>query len=99
MLRIHRGLYAQLEGNEQYVRGRTQIGPVGNEITPEEVFANGPFGDVAHVREHVARYAELGVDQLSLYFDFGRRQHQVLDTMTLFAREVMPAFHGSVRRP
>jgi alkanesulfonate monooxygenase SsuD/methylene tetrahydromethanopterin reductase-like flavin-dependent oxidoreductase (luciferase family) len=96
VLRIHRGLYAQLEGNERYVNGRTQIGPVANEITPEEVFANVPFGDVAHVREHVRQYAELGVDQLSLYFDFGRRQEQVLRTMELFARQVMPEFRDGV---
>jgi alkanesulfonate monooxygenase SsuD/methylene tetrahydromethanopterin reductase-like flavin-dependent oxidoreductase (luciferase family) len=99
VLRIHRGLYAQLEGNERYVDGRTQIGPVANEITPEEVFANVPFGDVAHVREHVRQYAELGVDQLSLYFDFGRRQEQVLQTMTLFAREIMPQFHSRLEAP
>jgi alkanesulfonate monooxygenase SsuD/methylene tetrahydromethanopterin reductase-like flavin-dependent oxidoreductase (luciferase family) len=94
VLRIHRGLYAQLEGNERYPRGRTQIAPVQNEITPEEVFANVPFGDVAHVREQVRPYAELGVDQLSLYFDFGRPQEEVLKAMHLFARDVMPEFHG-----
>ncbi len=95
VLRIHRGLYAQLEGNEVYVNGKIEIRPVGHEISPDEVFANVPFGDVEHVREQVRPYHDLGVDHLSLYFDFGLARERVIKSMTLFAREVMGEFRGT----
>lgn len=96
VLRIHRGLYAQLEGNELYVNGKIQIKPVQHEIGGDEVIANVPFGDVEHVRNQVRPYRDLGVDHLSLYFDFGMDQERVLRSMRLFATEVMPEFHGAV---
>jgi len=95
VLRIHRGLYAQLEGNELYVNGKIQIKPVQHEIGGDEVLANVPFGEVEYVRDQVRLYAEIGVDHLSLYFDFGMPQQRVLRSMRLFAAEVMPEFHGS----
>jgi len=94
VLRIHRGLYAQLEGNELYVNGKIQIKPVQHEIGAEEVAANVPFGSVERVREQLRPYQELGVDHFSMYFDFGMPQARVLKSMRLFAGEVMPEFHG-----
>ena len=94
VLRIHRGLYAQLEGNELYVNGKIQIKPVQHEIGADEVAANVPFGSVERVREQVRPYHELGVDHFSMYFDFGMPQARVLKSMRLFAGEVMPEFHG-----
>jgi alkanesulfonate monooxygenase SsuD/methylene tetrahydromethanopterin reductase-like flavin-dependent oxidoreductase (luciferase family) len=94
VLRIHRGLYAQLEGNELYVNGKIQIKPVQHEMGGDEVVANVAFGDIEHVRNQLRPYHELGVDHFSLYFDFGMSQERVLRTMRLFAGEVMPEFHG-----
>jgi flavin-dependent trigonelline monooxygenase, oxygenase component len=93
VLRIHRGLYAQLEGNEVYVNGKTQIAPVQHEIGADEVIANVPFGTPARVREQVRPYHQLGVDHLSLYFDYLTGHDRVTLAMKLFAEEVMPEFH------
>jgi flavin-dependent trigonelline monooxygenase, oxygenase component len=95
VLRIHRGLYAQLEGNELYINGKIQIKPVQHEIGGDEVIANVPFGTAEHVREQVRPYSEIGVDHLSLYFDFGMDQERVLRSMRLFAAEVAPEFRGA----
>jgi alkanesulfonate monooxygenase SsuD/methylene tetrahydromethanopterin reductase-like flavin-dependent oxidoreductase (luciferase family) len=92
VLRIHRGLYAQLEGNEVYVNGKIQIQPVQHEIGADDVHANVPFGDPQRVRDQVRPYVQLGVDHLSCYFDFLRSAERVERAMTLFAHEVMPAF-------
>jgi arylformamidase len=93
VLRIHRGLYAQLEGNEVYLNGKTQIRPVEHEIGAEDVIANVPFGTPERVRDQVRPYHELGVDHLSLYFDYLSGHHRVIRAMKLFAAEVMPHFH------
>ncbi len=94
VLRIHRGLYAQLEGNEVYIDGKTQIRPVEHEIGADEVVANVPFGLPDWVREQVRPYHDLGVDHLSLYFDYLTGHDRVVRAMELFATEVMPEFHG-----
>jgi alkanesulfonate monooxygenase SsuD/methylene tetrahydromethanopterin reductase-like flavin-dependent oxidoreductase (luciferase family) len=94
VLRIHRGLYAQLEGNELYVDGKIQIRPVEHEIGAEEVVANVPFGLPERVREQVRPYHEIGVDHLSLYFDYLTGHERILRAMELFAHEVLPHFHG-----
>lgn len=92
VLRIHRGLYAQLEGNEVYVNGKTQIKPVEHEIGADEVMANVPFGLPERVRDQVAPYVELGVDHLSLYFDYLSGHDRTVRAMRLFAEAVMPQF-------
>jgi flavin-dependent trigonelline monooxygenase, oxygenase component len=94
VLKIHRGLYAQLEGNEVYVNGKTQIKPVAHEVGAEEVLSNIPFGLPDRVCEQIAAYQDLGVDHLSLYFDYLNGHERVTQAMKLFAREVMPQFHG-----
>ena len=97
VLRIHRGLYAQLEGNEVYLNGKTQIRPVEHEIGADEVVENVPFGLVERVRDQVRPYHELGVDHLSLYFDYLQDHERITRAMRLFAAEVMPEFHGGGR--
>lgn len=97
VLRIHRGLYAQLEDNEIYLNGKTQIKPVTHEIGADEVLANVPFGLPERVREQVAPYQELGVDHLSLYFDYLAGHDRVIRAMELFAREVKPHFSGAAQ--
>lgn len=92
VLRIHRGLYAQLEGHELYVNGKTQIRPVEHEIGADEVVANVPFGQPGRVRDQVRPYAEIGVDHLSCYFDYLSDPARVTRTMELWAREVIPCF-------
>jgi alkanesulfonate monooxygenase SsuD/methylene tetrahydromethanopterin reductase-like flavin-dependent oxidoreductase (luciferase family) len=94
LLRIHRGLYAQLEGNEIYVNVKTQIKPVAHEVGADEVIANVPFGLPQRVREQVAPYQEIGVDHLSLYFDYLTGHDRVTAAMELFSPEVMPQFIG-----
>ncbi len=97
VLRIHRGLYSQLEGHEVYVNGKIRIGPVQHEIDAEDVIANVPFGDAGRVADQVRPYAEIGVDHLSVYFDFLRSHERVIRAMTLFARDVMPEFRTNAR--
>lgn len=99
VLRIHRGLYAQLEGNELYVDGKIQIRPVQHEMGGEEVVANVPFGTPDWVREQVRPYHEIGVDHLSCYFDYLADHRRVLQAMELFATEVIPHFHHPVTHP
>jgi alkanesulfonate monooxygenase SsuD/methylene tetrahydromethanopterin reductase-like flavin-dependent oxidoreductase (luciferase family) len=94
VLRIHRGLYMQLEGNELYVDGKTQIRPVEHEIGAEEVRENVPFGLPERVREQVRPYHELGVDHLSCYFDYLGSHARIVRAMELFAAEVLPHFQG-----
>ncbi|MCW2951763.1 MAG: Luciferase-like monooxygenase [Conexibacter sp.] len=92
MIDVHRGLYAQLEGNERYVNGRIEIRPVKNEVTAQEVLETVPFGDPDTVREQIRQYAEMGVDQFSAYFDLGYDQETTMRSMRLFAESVMPEF-------
>ena len=99
VLRIHRGLYAQLEGNEIYIHGKTQIKPVAHEVGADEVLANVPFGLPERVREQVLPYQELGVDHLSVYLDYLSNHDRATRAMKLFAREVMPHFSAVPQRP
>ena len=92
LLRVHRGLYMQLEGHEVNVDGKIRIEPVDHEVGADEVRASIPFGTPARVREMVRPYVELGVDHLSCYFDFLSTHERVVRAMTLFAEEVIPAF-------
>jgi alkanesulfonate monooxygenase SsuD/methylene tetrahydromethanopterin reductase-like flavin-dependent oxidoreductase (luciferase family) len=92
LIQVHRGLYSQLENNEVYIDGKIQIKPQRNEVTEDEVIANLPWGDVASVTEEIGRYAEMGVDLYSAYFDLGQGQAATLRTMRLFADAVMPQY-------
>jgi alkanesulfonate monooxygenase SsuD/methylene tetrahydromethanopterin reductase-like flavin-dependent oxidoreductase (luciferase family) len=53
----------------------------------------GAMGTPAQVREYLRRYEACGVDQIILSCTAGRNRHEhVMETLDLFAREVMPEF-------
>ena len=53
----------------------------------------GAMGTPAQVREYLRRYEECGVDQVILSCAAGRNRHEhVMETLELFAREIMPEF-------
>ena len=53
----------------------------------------GAMGTPAQVREYLRRYEECGVDQVILSCAAGRNRHDhIMETLDLFAREVMPEF-------
>ncbi|MGH8984663.1 MAG: LLM class flavin-dependent oxidoreductase [Acidimicrobiia bacterium] len=53
----------------------------------------GAMGTPRQVREYLRRYEDCGVDQVILSCAAGRNRHEhVMETLQLFAREVMPEF-------
>jgi alkanesulfonate monooxygenase SsuD/methylene tetrahydromethanopterin reductase-like flavin-dependent oxidoreductase (luciferase family) len=53
----------------------------------------GAMGTPEQVREYLRRYEECGVDQVILSCSAGRNRHEhIMETLELFAREVMPEF-------
>ncbi len=53
----------------------------------------GAMGTPEQVREYLRRYEDCGVDQVILACAAGRNRHEhVMETLELFAREVMPEF-------
>ena len=53
----------------------------------------GAIGSPAQVRDYLRRYEECGVDQVILSCSAGRNRHDhIMETLELFAREVMPEF-------
>jgi alkanesulfonate monooxygenase SsuD/methylene tetrahydromethanopterin reductase-like flavin-dependent oxidoreductase (luciferase family) len=53
----------------------------------------GATGTPEQVREYLRRYEDCGVDQVILACTAGRNRHEhVMETLELFAREVMPEF-------
>jgi alkanesulfonate monooxygenase SsuD/methylene tetrahydromethanopterin reductase-like flavin-dependent oxidoreductase (luciferase family) len=63
-----------------------------DELALEEMHANIAFGVVEEVREKLARYDQLGVDLFSAWHNVGQPHEQVVRSMELFAREIMPEF-------
>jgi alkanesulfonate monooxygenase SsuD/methylene tetrahydromethanopterin reductase-like flavin-dependent oxidoreductase (luciferase family) len=63
-----------------------------DEFALEEMHANIAFGGVEEVREKLARYDRLGVDMFSAWHNVGQPHEQVVRSMELFAREIMPEF-------
>ena len=62
------------------------------------------MGTPAQVRDYLRRYEECGVDQVILSCSAGRNRHDhIMETLELFAREVMPEFverhEAQARRP
>jgi hypothetical protein len=51
------------------------------------------MGTPAQVRDYLRRYEDCGVDQVILSCSAGRNRHEhIMETLELFAREVMPEF-------
>jgi alkanesulfonate monooxygenase SsuD/methylene tetrahydromethanopterin reductase-like flavin-dependent oxidoreductase (luciferase family) len=59
----------------------------------------GAVGTPAQVREYLRRYEECGVDQVILCSQAGNNRHEhVMESLELFAREVMPEFQDRDER-
>jgi alkanesulfonate monooxygenase SsuD/methylene tetrahydromethanopterin reductase-like flavin-dependent oxidoreductase (luciferase family) len=85
--------------NEKIINGEYQTEePIPGEPPLDEMFENTLMGTPDAVREKVRQYAELGVDMISTWHHFGMPHEQVMKSMRLFAKEVMPEFqNNSVR--
>jgi len=88
---VHQGLYAQLEGSEQYSGGNTVLHPVKTPIMRQQVCADTPIGPVEHVVEQVKQLQRIGVNHYSCYFDFALPHELACTSMRRFAEQVRPA--------
>jgi alkanesulfonate monooxygenase SsuD/methylene tetrahydromethanopterin reductase-like flavin-dependent oxidoreductase (luciferase family) len=89
-------------GVETDSRGYIAPDPIDNEPSLDEAFEVMIAGSPQQCIDKLARYQELGVSQFITWFDFGLEHQQNLDTMQLFAEEVMAPFQksgGKVRAP
>jgi alkanesulfonate monooxygenase SsuD/methylene tetrahydromethanopterin reductase-like flavin-dependent oxidoreductase (luciferase family) len=88
----HRIVDQQLAGSERVKRGEYLVDQAIKEDEPEleQMHANIAFGTVEQVREKLAGYARLGVDSFSAWHNVGQSHEQVVRSMELFAREIMP---------
>ena len=91
---------------EDFQRNRSRFGfdrriaaqtgrPLGAQIMEKGLGAlRGAIGTPAQIRELLRGYADAGVDQVIFVAQAGRNRHEhICESMELFAREVMPAFH------
>jgi alkanesulfonate monooxygenase SsuD/methylene tetrahydromethanopterin reductase-like flavin-dependent oxidoreductase (luciferase family) len=62
-----------------------------SDLTAEQIEENLVIGPPDKVAEKIARYAALGIDNLQLNMNFGAPHVQVLRSLELFARHVIPA--------
>jgi alkanesulfonate monooxygenase SsuD/methylene tetrahydromethanopterin reductase-like flavin-dependent oxidoreductase (luciferase family) len=61
----------------------------------ERALRGGLIGSPETIRRKLHRFAESKVDSIILLNQAGRNQHQhICDSLELFAKEVMPEFHG-----
>ncbi len=77
----------------------------GEEVSNQEIFEtirhldSVIIGDVATCRAKMARFQEAGVDRLMCLVQMGEVPHrQILDTIGLIGRELLPDFDGGGRR-
>jgi alkanesulfonate monooxygenase SsuD/methylene tetrahydromethanopterin reductase-like flavin-dependent oxidoreductase (luciferase family) len=78
-------------------RGYVYPETLDQEPSDDEIYENLIMGTPEQCLEKVEQYAELGVDQLLLMFDFGPPHEDVMRSMELFATEVMRPYrerHG-----
>jgi alkanesulfonate monooxygenase SsuD/methylene tetrahydromethanopterin reductase-like flavin-dependent oxidoreductase (luciferase family) len=66
------------------------IRPYDSDLTAEQIEENLVIGPPELVAEKLARYAALGIDNLQLNMNFGASHEQVLRSLEIFARQVMP---------
>jgi alkanesulfonate monooxygenase SsuD/methylene tetrahydromethanopterin reductase-like flavin-dependent oxidoreductase (luciferase family) len=92
VLMNHRIIDQQLAGTERVNRGDYLVESAVKQDEPEleQMHANIAFGEVEEVREKLARYAQLGVDVFSAWHNVGQPHEQVVRSMELFAKEIMP---------
>jgi alkanesulfonate monooxygenase SsuD/methylene tetrahydromethanopterin reductase-like flavin-dependent oxidoreductase (luciferase family) len=89
---LHRGLVRMLSDKEVIENGVVSFAPVDNEPSHQEMFDNCLIGGPETVRRKVQAYYDLGVDHLITYAHMGQPHDQIMRSMDLFAREVMPEF-------
>jgi hypothetical protein len=62
---------------------------------PEGTADEGGIGTPKMLREHLRKFADVGVDQVAFIQQGGRNKHEhICEALELFAREVMPEFHA-----
>ena len=93
LTKLHRGLVHMLSNTENIVDGVMHYAPVPDELSHQEMFDNCLIGSPATVREKVRPYYEMGVDHLICYAHLGQPHDEVMRSLELFAKEVMPEFH------
>jgi alkanesulfonate monooxygenase SsuD/methylene tetrahydromethanopterin reductase-like flavin-dependent oxidoreductase (luciferase family) len=94
-VRMNQRIVEQQLGNAERVeRGEYVVEhPISDDEPELELMhANIAFGDVAEVREKLDGYARLGVDMFSSWHNVGQPHERVVNSMELFAKEVMPEF-------
>ncbi len=93
VLMNHRIIDQQLAGAERVRGGDYQVERAVHEDEPEleQMHENIAYGTVEQVRAKLTRYAELGVDVFSAWHNVGQPHEQVVRSMELFAREIMPS--------
>jgi alkanesulfonate monooxygenase SsuD/methylene tetrahydromethanopterin reductase-like flavin-dependent oxidoreductase (luciferase family) len=69
--------------------------PVEDEPTNEQIYENLIMGTPEQCLEKIERYDELGVDDILLMFDYGPSHKAVMDTLRLFAEEVMEPYRAA----
>ncbi|MDE2573626.1 MAG: hypothetical protein KGM44_14015, partial [bacterium] len=74
--------------NGEYVTDK----PVPNEPTLDEMFVNTLMGDPEMVRAKLRPYHDLGIDMVSTWQHLGQSHADVMRSMELFAKYVMPEF-------
>jgi len=92
VLMNHRIIDQQLAGTERVEGGDYAVERAIKQDEPEleQMHENIAFGEVAEVRAKLERYAALGIDTFSAWHNVGQPHEQVVRSMELFAREVMP---------
>ena len=68
------------------------IEPQNIPYEPWEVFDNVISGSPEEAAEKIAQYRDLGIKHLCVNMSFGGGHQEVLDSMKLFANQVMPHF-------
>jgi flavin-dependent trigonelline monooxygenase, oxygenase component len=93
VLMNHRIIDQQLAGAERVSRGDYMVEQAVKQDEPEleQMHTNIAFGVVDEVREKVRSYAQLGIDMFSAWHNVGQPHEQVMRSMEIFAKEIMPA--------
>jgi alkanesulfonate monooxygenase SsuD/methylene tetrahydromethanopterin reductase-like flavin-dependent oxidoreductase (luciferase family) len=92
VLMNHRIIDQQLAGAERVNRGDYVVEKAIKQDEPdlEQMHANIAFGDIDQVSEKLAGYAQLGIDVFSAWHNVGQPHEQVVRSMEVFAKEIMP---------
>jgi len=85
-----------------HVPGRLSVWDEFKKSTPFPMMPTGGIGSPDQVRENLARFEEVGVDQVIFIQQGGNNRHEhICESLELFATDVMPEFkerHAARRR-